>query len=152
MTASVTAAFVHHAAAFLLFALLTAELVLMRLELTPSSARTLVRLDAVYGIAALVLLAAGTVRVLFTEKGPAFYFGSAPFIAKLTLFGIIALLSIYPTVQFLSWRKALARGELPDLSADRRRRIRLILHVELTLIVVLILCVVMAVRGIGFLR
>ncbi len=150
MTQIVTLAFLHHAAAFLIVAVLTVELVLMRNELTLSSARSLVRMDAAYGIAAAVILIVGFLRVLYTEKGAAYYFHSGSFIAKITLFVIVGLLSIYPTLKFLGWRAALKRQEVPALDARTRRRIRMILHIELTLLFVVILCAVLMARGVGF--
>src|SRR5262245_44814454 len=71
MTSTVTLAFLHHATAFLLVAVVTVELVLMR-ELTLTTARSLLRMDAVYGVAALVMLAVGFLRVFYTEKTPAY--------------------------------------------------------------------------------
>ncbi|HEX5047326.1 MAG TPA: DUF2214 family protein [Gammaproteobacteria bacterium] len=148
MTSIVTLAFLHHAAAFLLVAVVTVELVLMR-ELTLTTARSLVRMDAVYGVAALVILAAGFLRVFYTEKGSAYYFHSAPFIAKITLFAAVGLLSIYPTRQFLSWRKSLKDNRVPAIDDGTRRKIRLVLHIELTLLFLMMLCAAMMARGIG---
>ena len=151
MTATVTAAFLHHLAAFLVFATLMLELVLLRNELTLSSARSLVRMDLVYGIAATVLLVVGLVRVFHTEKGSAYYFASGSFLVKLTLFVIVGLLSIYSTREFLRWRKTLGDGRVPQLDDGTRRKMRLTIHVELTLIAVIILMAIMTARGLWFL-
>ncbi len=150
MTTTISFAFLHHAAAFVIVGVLTAELVLLMGELTLTSARSLVRIDAAYGIAALVLLVVGFLRVFYTEKGAAYYFHSVPFIAKITLFLIVGLLSIYPTLQFLAWRKSLAQGRVPALDAAVRRKIRMLVHIELTLLFVIMLCAAMMARGIGF--
>jgi|SRR5690606_33468956 len=149
MTATVTLAFLHHAAAFLIAAVLTTELVLLRRELDAVGARTLLRMDAMYGAAAAVLLVVGFLRVFYTEKVPAYYFQSGSFIAKITLFVLVGLLSIYPTVQFLKWRKALKAHEAPALDPAVRKKIRMILHIELTLLLVIILLAVMMARGVG---
>ncbi len=151
MTATVTAAFLHHLAAFLVFATLMLELVLLRNELTLSSARSIVRMDMVYGIAATVLLAVGFVRVFHTEKGSAYYFDSGSFLLKLTLFVIVGLLSIYPTMQFMRWRKSLREGRVPQLDDGVRRKIRMLIHIELTLVAVIILLAIMMARGLWFL-
>jgi len=151
MTATITAAFLHHVAAFLVVATLMVELVLLKGELTLTSARSVVRMDMVYGIAATVLLIVGFVRVFYTEKGEAYYFASGTFLGKLALFIIVGLLSIYPTVKFLGWRKALREQRLPDFDAGTRRRVRMLIHIELTLIFVIILLAIMMARGIGFL-
>lgn len=150
MTSSALFAFLHHAAAFLLVAVVTVELVLMRGELTVASARTLLRMDSVYGLCAVVLLIVGFIRVFYTEKGADYYFHSGTFLAKLGLFVVVGLLSIMPTVQFLSWRKALKAGQAPALDDATRRRMRMILHVELTLLFVIMLCAALMARGIGF--
>jgi putative membrane protein len=119
-------------------------------ELTLTSARSLLRIDAAYGIAALVLLVVGFLRVFYTEKGAAYYFHSGSFLAKISLFLIVGLLSIYPTVQFMSWRKRVAQGQVPALEAAVRRKIRMFVHIELTLLFVIMLCAAMMARGIGF--
>lgn len=150
MTSASLFAFLHHAAAFILFGALMVELVLLRSELTLSSARSLLRMDAAYGMAAMVLLVVGFIRVFHTEKGADYYFHSGPFIAKLALFVAVGLLSIYPTVRFLKWRRDLREQRLPSLDEDQRRRIRMILHIELTLALLIILCAVLMARGIGF--
>jgi putative membrane protein len=143
-------AFLHHVAAFVLFGVLMVELVLMRAELTPVTARSLVRLDAIYGMSAMVLLVVGFVRVFKTEKGAAYYFGSAPFLIKISLFVIVGLLSIGPTREFLSWRKSLQQQQVPVIEEGRRRSIRRIIHIELALVVIIMLCAALMARGIGF--
>jgi putative membrane protein len=151
MTATITAAYLHHVAAFLVVATLMVELVLLKQELTLSSARSVLRMDMVYGIAATVLLVIGFVRVFHTEKGAAYYFASGSFLGKLALFIVVALLSIYPTIKFLGWRKALREQRLPDFDAGTRRRVRMLIHLELTLLLVIILLAIMMARGVGFL-
>jgi putative membrane protein len=150
MTSVATFAFLHHAAAFILVATIMVELVLTRNELTVSSARSLLRMDALYGISASVLLVVGFVRVFYTEKGSAYYFHSGTFIAKIVLFVFVALLSIYPTVQFIGLRKALLANQVPMLDPAKLRAIRGIIHVELLLLFAIMLCAVLMARGIGF--
>jgi putative membrane protein len=151
MTATITAAFIHHAAAFLVVAALMVELVVLKSELTPTSARSVLRMDAVYGIAALVLLVAGFARVFFTEKGSAYYFDSGSFLLKLALFIVVGLLSIYPTLKFLGWRTALREGRVPDFDPATRRRVRMLIHIELTLLFVIMLMAIMMARGVWYL-
>jgi putative membrane protein len=150
MTSTITLAFLHHAAAFVIVAVLTAELVLLKSELTLVSARSALRMDAAYGIAALALLVIGFLRVFYTEKGAAYYFHSGTFLTKIALFAIVGLLSIYPTRQFLRWREPLREGRVPELGVDVRRKIRMLVHVELTLLFAIMLFAVLMARGIGF--
>jgi putative membrane protein len=151
MTATITVAFIHHAAAFLVVAALMVELVVLKSELTPTSARSVLRMDAVYGIAALVLLVAGFTRVFYTEKGSAYYFDSGAFLLKLALFIVVGLLSIYPTLKFMGWRKALREGRVPDFGPVTRRKVRMLIHIELTLLFVIMLMAIMMARGVWYL-
>src|SRR5258707_2076175 len=91
-------AFLHHVAAFTPVGALAVEFVLLRGELTLTTARKLPIVDLVLGIAAGVLLVVGLARVFYFEKGAAYYFSSHAFLTKLSLFVVIGLLSIVPTV------------------------------------------------------
>jgi putative membrane protein len=148
--AAVTLAFLHYLFAFVLVGALMVELVLLRDAPSVATVRTLLRMDSVYGAAAGLLLVVGFLRVFYTEKGAAYYFHSGAFIAKIALFAVVGILSIYPTVQFVRWRKALAQQQAPVLDDGKRRSLRLIVHIELTLIVFIIVCASMMARGIGF--
>ena len=143
-------AFLHHVAAFALVAALAVEFVLMRGELTAKCARRLQLTDSVYGASAVLVLVVGLSRVFYFEKGASYYFYSAPFLAKLTLFIVVGLLSIYPTVEFLSWRNALARGSAPTVTPEKMATIRSILHWELIGIVLILLCAALMARGVGY--
>ena len=136
-------AFLHHVAAFGLVSALTAELVLLRGEIAPQ-ARRLAVFDAAVGICAAVLLVVGALRVFYFEKGAAYYFHNAAFLAKIALFGVIAALSIYPTLKILSWRKG-ARVDEGEV-----RRVRKLVHTELVGIFFILLCAAMMARGVGY--
>src|SRR5262249_21845042 len=143
-------AFLHQAAAFTLVAALVIERVLTKDELTLNDARRILEADRVFGIAAGAVLVVGMLRVGFFEKGPAYYWHSAPFIAKLSLFAIVGLMSIYPTVQFLRWRKPLREGVLPVVPETKMQKIRAIIRLELAGVALIIACAAMMARGIGY--
>jgi putative membrane protein len=144
-------AFLHHLAAFTLVAALAIEFVLIRDELTLKSARKLQVVDAIFGASAGLVLVLGLLRVFYFEKGAVYYMHSLPFMAKVALFVIVGLLSIYPTLAFLSWGKSLKQGRLPVVSAQKIRAIRSVLHVELIGVVLIILCAVLMAKGVGHL-
>jgi putative membrane protein len=137
-------AFLHHLAAFALVATLALEFVLIRDELNERTARRLRVVDAIYGASAGLLLLVGLLRVFYFEKGASYYFHSVPFLVKLSLFVAVGLLSIYPTVTFASWKKALTVDE------RKLRTIRRIIHWELVAVVGILLCAALMARGIGF--
>ena len=140
-------AFLHHLCAFTLVAALAIEFTLVRQELTLVSARRLQVTDLVLGIAAGLLLIIGLCRVFFFEKGASYYWHSHAFLLKFGLFVIVGLLSIIPTMEFLSWRGAITEGRVPVMEASRRRRVTGIIHVELFAIVVILLCAAIMARG-----
>ena len=140
-------AFLHHVAAFTLVGALAVEFVLIRGELTLTTARKLPIVDMVLGIAAGVLLVVGLSRVFWFEKGAAYYFHSHAFLTKLSLFIVIGLLSIIPTVEFLSWRKAVQQGQVPEVAARKLRTVRMIIHAELAAVAIILLCAAIMARG-----
>jgi putative membrane protein len=142
-------AFLHHLAAFTLAGAIAVQFVLIRGELSAESARRLSAADAVVGASALVVLLIGLLRVFYFEKGASYYFHSVPFILKLSVFAMVALASIYPTVLFASWRKAMKSGPLPAVAPGKLRAVRRIIHWELAGVVVILLCAALMARGIG---
>jgi putative membrane protein len=140
-------AFLHHLCAFTLVAAVAIEFALIRGELTLASARRLQLTDIVLGIAAGALLVVGLLRVFFFEKGAAYYFHSHAFLTKLSLFVVIGLLSIVPTMEFLSWSGALKAGQLPTISARKLRLVTAVIHGELLAIVIILLCAAIMARG-----
>jgi len=143
-------AFLHHVAAFALVAALAIELILLKEELSVRRARKLLIADAIFGLSASVVLVVGFLRVFYFEKGASYYFHSAPFLAKVSLFAIVGLISIYPTVEFLSWRKALKQGQVPVVAERKLQTIRSFVHWELVLVVLLILNAALMARAVGF--
>jgi Predicted membrane protein (DUF2214) len=62
-------------------------------------------------------------RVFFFEKAASYYFHSDAFLTKFSLFILVSLLSIIPTVEFLSWReegRAGACGRRQEIAAGHR--------------------------------
>ena len=145
-------AFLHHVAAFTVVAALAVEVALFKPPLSLAQARRLVRTDAIYGVAAAAVLVVGLLRVAYFEKGPAYYWHDVFFLLKFSAFLVAALISIYPTAVFFSWGRTLKAGIAPEISADRTRRVRLCLMLELTAILLILLCAALMARGFGYLR
>ena len=140
-------AFLHHLAAFTVVAAIAIEFVLLRGDLTLWSARRLQIVDLILGIAATLLLVVGLARVFWFEKGAAYYFHNHAFLTKFGLFIIVALLSLVPTFEFLSWRKAVRAGAVPVVAAGKLKRVRMIVHIELAAIVLILLCAAIMAKG-----
>jgi putative membrane protein len=140
-------AFLHHLCAFTLVSAVAVEFTLIRQELTLASARRLQATDRVLGIAAVALLIIGLARVFYFEKGADYYFHSQAFMAKFSVFIVVGLLSIIPTIEFLSWRRALKAGQLPAMTAKKMRLVTAVIHGELLSIVIILLCAAIMARG-----
>jgi putative membrane protein len=145
-------AFLHHLAAFTVVAALAVEVAMFKPPVSPVQARRLQRTDLVFGLSATAVLVIGALRVAYFEKPTVYYLHDVFFIAKLAAFLIAALISIYPTITFLSWSAALRAGAAPEVSAERARRVRLCLMMELAAIVVILACAALMARGVGYLR
>ena len=140
-------AFLHHLCAFTLVSALAIEFALIRSELTVSSARRLQVTDLVLGISAGALFIVGLLRVFLFEKGASYYFHSHAFLTKFSLFIIVGLLSIIPTMEFLSWRGAIKAGQAPVMTATKRSRVTAVIHAELAAVVIILLCAAIMARG-----
>jgi putative membrane protein len=145
-------AFLHHLFAFTLVGALAIEFILIgqatsEQGLTVPVARRLLIADAVLGAAATILFIVGLLRVFFFEKGAEYYFHSHAFMAKFSIFIAVGLLSIIPTREFLSWRKALNAGQAPAVKPEKLRLIKKLLHGELMAVVLILLFAAIMARG-----
>jgi putative membrane protein len=126
----------HHILVFGLVVMLAMELALLRAPVI--DIRKLARLDAGYGLTAILVLAAGAARILWGAKGWAVYRDNPAFWTKLGLFAAIGLLSILPTVAFLRWaREARANPAFQPTPARRAGVVRCV-RAELGLVLVLV--------------
>lgn len=140
-------AYLHYAAIFTLLWFLAKEWTLLRAGAANVDVERIAASDAWFGIAAALVLVTGALRAAFGAKGWAFYAHNPAFHAKVTLFVIVGLVSIAPTLQFLRWRKARradAAFRVPDAEWSRARRF---LMIELHLIALIPLLAVVMSRG-----
>ena len=149
MLSSALVSFGHFLAFFAMAAALVTELILLSEDVDTRRARRIRRADMVYGVAALAIIVFGLLRVYYFEKGPDYYFNNLWFIAKLVVFVLVGILSSIPTRRFLSWRKSLKNGKAPVLSDADTRKLRLIIHAQLTGIAIILLCAALMAHGLG---
>ena len=142
-------AFLHFVAAFGIAAVVFLEWQTMSPAPTLAEARRLQACDRWYGVFAVLVLAVGYLRVMHFEKGRDFYLGNPVFQAKLGLFLVVGLLSIYPTVRFLKWRAQTRHGAPPAVSKREHDLIMLMLRAEMAVLVGVVLCASLMARGIG---
>jgi putative membrane protein len=151
MWKEVILAYAHFAAIFTLLWFLAKEWTLLRMGSDKLDTVALARADAGFGIAAGLVLITGISRVALGAKPASFYLHNPVFHTKVGLFVLVGLLSIWPTIVFIRWRKARdadANFRIPD--ADWRTARRLVM-IEMHLIALIPLAAVIMARGIGYL-
>lgn len=147
MTLEAVLASAHLVAILALVTFMSSQAALCRIEwMSAAVVERLVRLDVIYQITVVTLLASGLARIFWGIKGSAWYWSQPLLHAKLTLVLVMLLLSIAPTLAFRRWRRALrANGSLPGAVEVRKAR-RLIMVQSHILPVVAVLAVFWA-RG-----
>lgn len=150
MLAHVVTAYGHFLGIMALMATLLAEHATLQPQMTRLHIQRLARTDLLYGSAAGLVLLTGLLRFAYTGKGMHFYLGNPVFYVKVGMFLLVALISIYPTMQFLSWRKLLTQGQLPDISIQKVNRLRAVIRLQLGLLSLIPLLAVLMARGLGY--
>ncbi len=149
MTLEAVLAYLHLLAILTMVVFISSEAALCRVQwLNAAVVERLAKIDRVYGIAALGVIATGIARTVWGIKGTAWYWSNPLLHVKLTLVVVIAVISIFPTLTFMRWRKALRRnGALPDEAEIRKTR-KLVM-VQAHLIAIVPLVAVFLARGFG---
>jgi putative membrane protein len=149
MTLEAILAYLHFLAILTMVVFISSEAALCRVEwLNKAVVERLARIDMVYGMAAMTVLATGIARTVWGVKGSSWYWTNALLHLKLTLFIAIGLISIFPTITYLRWRKALrASGTLP--AEAEVRKTRKLVMIQAHLLVLIPLAAVFLARGFG---
>ena len=134
----------HHLLIFTLFGVLVVELMLVRPGMDAAAVRRAAGVDALYGLAAVLILAVGFGRAAMAAKGWDYYAHNGFFWAKIATFALIGLLSAPPTLLFIKARRAGAA-----LSDAEVRKVRGLVQAELALFPLLLIFAAAMARGYG---
>ena len=129
MTLEAILAALHLVAILTFVVFLSSQAALCRSEwMNAAVVERLVRLDVIYGAAALVMIGSGLARLFWGIKGVSWYVSQPLFHIKITIVVVMAILSIWPSIMFRRWRRQLqATGALPDeLEVKKVRRLVMI--------------------------
>lgn len=137
----------HYLAFLVLFASLVSEHLLTARTIDGRQARKLARIDMIYGVSAVLVIITGLLLVVGHGfgKGLDYYLKNGLFHAKVTVFVLIAGLSVWPTMFFLRHRHA-ADAEVISVP----RAVVMLQRVQLLLVLVLPLLGLLLARGVGF--
>jgi putative membrane protein len=145
MTIEIILRYLHFISIFAIVGSLTTEFILLKKEMTSVELGRLAKIDGVYGLAALTLLAAGLTLWLGDYGKPSVYYTKNwIFLTKVSLFATIGILSIYPTIFFLKNR---VTSEAP---IQIPAAIFWMLRIELILLFIIPLLAGLMARGVGF--
>ena len=147
MTLEAALAALHLVAILTLVVFLSSQAALCRMEwLNAAVVERLVRLDIIYQTTAAVLLASGLARIFWGIKGASWYATQPMLHIKVTLFVVMLLLSISPSLAFRRWRRNLrANGALPG--ADEVNKARRLVMVQSHVLPVVAVIAVFWARG-----
>ena len=149
MTLEAILAYLHLLAILTMVVFIASEAALCRVEwLNAAVVERLAKVDRIYGISAVAVIATGVARTWWGMKGTAWYWTNPLLHLKLTLFIIVGVISIFPTMRYLRWRKALrATGALP--AEAEVRKTRKLVMIQAHLIALIPLAAVFLARGFG---
>lgn len=139
----------HHLCVFALFGVLAAEWAMLRPGLSAADVRRLGQIDLWYGVIAGLAVAVGFSRAVWAAKGWDAYMANPWFHAKLGFFLVVGVISIWPTLEFRKWRRAL-KMDAGALPADARvAEMRRLLMIEVCLFALVPLLAAGMARGYG---
>jgi putative membrane protein len=96
----------HHLLIFGLFGVILAELIVVRPRMSQAAINKVASVDRWYGVLAVLILIVGFSRAIFAAKGWDYYASNGFFIAKIATFAVIGVVSVWPTICFIRWRRA----------------------------------------------
>ena len=149
MTTEALLAYAHFLAILTMVVFLASEAALCRREwLNAAVVERLAKVDMIYGISSIAVLLTGVARTYWGMKGAGWYWTQPLLHAKITLFIVVAVMSIVQTLRFMRWRRNLrATGALPtELEIKKTRRL---IMIEAHLVALIPLLAVFLARGVG---
>ena len=110
----------HHLLIFGLFGVIVVELITMHRGIDRPGIDLVASVDRWYGVLAVLILIVGFSRAIFAAKGWDYYARNGFFMAKMATFAVIGLLSVWPTVCFIRWRRASVSPDAAQVATVRR--------------------------------
>lgn len=132
----------HFVAIFVLFAMLSAEHMLVKSAVEPHWMKKIALFDTIYGASALCVLLFGLGLWWWVGKPAVFYTHNPVFHAKVGLFVLAGLLSFIPTRFYLKHRHDTQPVLIP-------KSIIMVIRLELTLLLIVALLAVLMAQGVG---
>ena len=142
-------AYIHYVGIILCFGSLLFERIILKTNLNKKETIGMIIADSIYGIAGLAILITGILRVKYFGQGGEFYTSNPIFRIKVSLYIVVGLLSLYPTITYILWAIPLSKNKLPNISEQLVNRFRLIITTELIGFAIIPFFATLMARGIG---
>ncbi len=142
-------AYAHYLCIIICFGALLFERLQLKTDLNRNECISIIIADIIYGIAGLLIIVTGILRVKFFGQGPDFYTQNPLFWFKIGSYIAIGLLSLYPTITYILWALPLSKNKLPEINADLVTRFRFIINFELIGFSIVPLLATLMARGVG---
>ncbi|NMA97891.1 MAG: DUF2214 family protein [Phyllobacteriaceae bacterium] len=139
----------HHLAVFTLVGIFAAEFAMVLPGLSGQRIGQLAKLDAAYGLMALIVIIVGALRVFLGAIDAGYYLSNFAFWAKMAAFLAMGLLTIPPTIAIRRWMKTAgnATDYVPpeeEITASRRY-----LHIQAGVLLLIPIFAAAMARGYG---
>lgn len=143
--------YLHYIGIMVLMGALIAEHLTLKLGITKDQVKSLASVNVILIIALVVVLATGLLRwFVFDPKGIDFFSKNPLFHIKLTLFVVMAVLSIFPSRKFCKWNKQAKQGSHDEISSRDIKKQLTFIRIELLLLAIIPLLAVLVALGKGF--
>ena len=149
-TTDLVLAVFHHLLVFSLAGIIGAEFILIRGDLPAATLRRIVGIDRHYGIFAMLIIIVGIGRVIYGLKGWEFYVYNWVFWAKIATFAIVGLLSIIPTVRFISWSRQASGNASFQVPAAELASVKTYIRAEAFIFLLIPVFAAAMARGYGY--
>ena len=146
---SAIVAYVHYLGIILCFGSLLFERLTLKVDLNRNETISMIIADVVYGLAGVAILITGILRVRYFGQGGDFYTSNPIFWIKVSLYILVGLLSLYPTITYILWSIPLSKNKLPQISEDLVKRFKFIITTELVGFATIPFFATLMARGIG---
>lgn len=140
----------HYLSIIILVATVFAEQFFVKRQIKKTELFRLVIIDGIYGLSSILVVTTGLLRVFFFAKGGDYYFSNRIFLLKFSLFIVVGLLSILPTITFLKLRKKIKKDDLNEIELPHFRAILVSVRLELILLLIIPLLAILMANGVDF--
>ncbi|HEY1630753.1 MAG TPA: DUF2214 family protein [Rhizomicrobium sp.] len=148
-TADLAFAIGHHLLIFALAAVLAFEIGAIKPGMSAADLRRTGGVDAWYGILAGLIIVVGFARANFAAKGWTYYSHNHFFWAKIAAFAVVGILSIWPTIALIRWRR-IAKTDTDFAPSDAQvRSVRRLLWAEVFFFALIPVFAAAMARGFG---